>query len=357
MLNNLLLAFFRSPINFIQTATSQQWTDFLQLAREHGLTARFYYLLQSRELLEQVPLQVRLHGESAARYAEKQQHSLYFELQQLEPLFAASDSPCLLLKGAAYRALALPVSFGRLFADIDLLVPATRIKQIRDKLFFAGFSEGAISDYDRNYYLNWSHQNPPLSHYQRGTVIDLHHHIYPTASAKKIDIAPLFQHAEPLTGSAFKVPQAAHLFIHAAVHLFYQEETHKLIKDVIDLNDLLLETERQHQLDWLLQQAEAMSVQSAVMNACWVLVYLFDNTAARRQLGATAHKPQRWVCKLLINMLQSSAIKAWSARQLWFIRGHGLKMRWQILLYHMLAKPTASARGWLQRIYNGIKLG
>mgnify|MGYP006164843589 CR=1 FL=1 len=357
MLNNLLLAFFRSPINFIQSATPQQWTDFLQQAREHGLTARFYYLLQSRQLLDQVPQQVRLHGESAARYAEKQQHSLYFELQQLEPLFAATDCPCLLLKGAAYRALALPVSFGRLFADIDLLVPATRIKQIRDKLFFAGFAEAAISDYDRHYYLQWSHQNPPLSHYQRGTVIDLHHHIYPTASAKKIDIAPLFQHAETLPGSAFKVPKAAHLFIHAAVHLFYQEETHKLLKDIVDLNDLLLEVERQQQLDWLLQQAGAMAVQSAVINACWVLVQLFDNTAARRQLGATAQQPQRWVGKLVINMLQGGKVTAWSARQLWFIRGHGLKMRWQILLYHILAKPTVFVRGWLQRLVAGTKRG
>ncbi|MBZ9612962.1 nucleotidyltransferase domain-containing protein [Rheinheimera maricola] len=357
MLNQLLLDFFIAPRKFIQSATPQQWTNFLQQAREHGLTARCYYVLQNLSLLQQVPLQVRQHGKSAAYYAEKQQHSLYFELQQLESLFANVDCPCLLLKGSAYRALALPVSFGRLFADIDILVPLDRIKLIRDKLFFFGFAEAAMSDYDRHYYQRWSHQNPPLRHYQRGTVIDLHHHIYPTASAKKIDISPLFQHAERLAGSAFSVPKAAHLFIHAAVHLFYQEETHKLIKDIIDLNDLLLETERQQQLDWLLQQADIMAVQSAVINACWVLAQVFNNSAARRQLSATALPPQRWVGRLVILMLQGSGFSAWGARQLWFIRGHGLKMRWQILLYHTLAKPTASSRGWLRRIYAAIKRG
>uniref|UniRef100_A0A486XP03 Nucleotidyltransferase family protein n=1 Tax=Rheinheimera sp. BAL341 TaxID=1708203 RepID=A0A486XP03_9GAMM len=357
MLSRLLLAFFNTPEQFVQQATAQQWTDFLQQSREHGLGARFYYVLEKKQLLEKVPTQVRLHGESAAYYAQKQQHSLFFELQQLEALFSAAKCPCLLLKGAAYRALALPVGHGRLFADIDILVPAAQLKPIRDKLFFNGFSEGTISDYDRHYYLNWSHQNPPLRHFQRGTVIDLHHHIYPTASAKKIDISPLFQHAEPLAGSVFSVPKAAHLFIHAAVHLFYQEETHKLVKDIIDLNDLLLEVERQQQLDWLLQQAEIMAVKSAVLNACWVLVQLFDNSAARRQLGATAQQPQRWVGRLVISMLQGTGLKAFCARQFWFVRGHGLKMRWQVLLYHTLAKPVALARSWLQQVFSGFRRG
>jgi hypothetical protein len=350
MLNQHLLAFFTNPANFIQRAKARQWTEFLQQAREHGLTARFYYVLQQQSLLHLVPEKVRQHGKSAAYYAEKQQHSLYFELQQLESLLATVDCPCILLKGAAYRALALPVSFGRLFADIDILVPASWLQQIRDKLFINGFLEGAISDYDRDYYLNWSHQNPPLQHFQRGTVIDLHHHIYPTASAKKIDIAPLFNHAEVLPGSSFKVPKAAHLFIHAAVHLFYQEESHKLVKDIIDLNDLLLAVEQQQQTTLLLQQAKEMAVHSAVINACWVLAALFANPTAQHLLAKVPDQPQRGVCKLVLAMLQGRGLSAWLARKLWFIRGHALKMRWQVLLYHALAKPIIHSRNWLQRL-------
>lgn len=350
MLNQQLLAFFVNPVDFIQRATARHWTEFLQQAREHGLTARFYYVLRQQNLLHLVPEKVRQHGKSAAYYAEKQQHSLYFELQQLESLFSAVDCPCILLKGAAYRVLALPVSFGRLFADIDILVPASKLKQIRDKLFFNGFIEGAMSDYDRDYYLNWSHQNPPLQHYQRGTVIDLHHHIYPTASAKKIDIAPIFNHAEALPGSSFKVPKTAHLFIHAAVHLFYQEESHKLVKDIIDLNDLLLAVAQQQQVTLLLQQAREMAVHSAVINACWVLAKLFANPNALSLLAQATEQPQPKVCKLLLTMLQEHGVKAWLARKLWFLRGHALKMRWQVLLYHALAKPIVHSRNWLQRL-------
>lgn len=356
MLSSQLLVFFAEPAKFVQQASPQQWTVFLQQARQQGLTARFYYLLQTRQLLDQVPLQVKLHGESGARYAQKQQHTLYSELQQLESLFAGADYPCLLLKGAAYRSQALAVSYGRLFSDIDILVPAEKLRHVRDRLFFYGFREGEMTDYDRDYYLNWSHQNPPLQHYQRGTVIDLHHHIYPTASARTIDITPLFTHAVNIPGSVFKVPASAHLFIHAAVHLFYQEETHKLTKDVIDLNDLLLEVQHQQQLDFMLEQAGIMSVQSAVINACWVLYKLFNNVAAKAALESPIlPAPQLRVCNMLLTMLQGQPVPAWFARQLWFVRGHSLKMRWQVLVYHSLAKPASGIKRWLRRWLPGRK--
>ena len=191
---------------------------------------------------------------------------------------------------------------------------------------------------------------------QRGTVIDLHHHIYPTASARSIDITPLFSHAVSIPGSAFKVPATAHLFIHAAVHLFYQEETHKLTKDVIDLNDLLLEVQHQKQLDFMLEQAARMSVQSAVINACWILSKLFKNGAAQAALHSSAlprHQPL--VCNLLLTMLQGRPARAWFARQLWFVRGHSLKMRWQVLVYHSLAKPASGMQRWLRRWLPGHK--
>jgi hypothetical protein len=345
MLARPLLDFLTNPGRFVQQADGARWTVLLQLARQHGLTARCYYMLQSQGLMSQVPDQIRLHGLSAARYSKKQQHSLFYELQQLEAVFGRADFPCVLLKGAAYRALALPMSYGRLFADIDILVPKAQLRSARDKLFFAGFAELPLSEYDRAYYLTWSHQNPPLQHYQRGTVIDLHHHIYPPASAKQIDIQVLLDHATPLPGSAFLVPTLAHLFLHAAVHLFYQEETHRLLKDIVDLQDLLNEVQQQQQLEFIWQQAQQMQVQSALIDACQVLLTLFDNQAARQLL--TQHsvvQGQRLGARLVLAMLTGSGINAWVARQLWFLRGHSLKMRWQILLYHAVAKPANGLR-------------
>lgn len=355
MLRNLLLDFFVAPACFVNNASGMQWTIFLQQAREQGLSARFFYTLQKLDLLAAVPEQVQNHGQSAAIYAEKQQHSLYFELRQLEPVFVAAKFPCLLLKGAAYRALSLQVSHGRLFSDLDILVPAAQLKGVRNKLFFSGFSEGELSDYDRHYYLQWSHQNPPLYHVSRHTVIDLHHHIYPTASAKHINIQPLFIHAESIPGSAFRVPTVAHLFIHAAVHLFYQEETHKLIKDIVDLNDLFSEVAEKQQLDFLLQQSVIMGVQSAVVNVCYILAEVFDNQHARYCLQQSAIKPQMLACRLMLLMLKPDGRLAYFALPCWYLRGHFLKMRWNILLYHIVAKPVAALLRILKS--NNVKNG
>lgn len=336
-----ILDFFISPTEFINQANGSVWTYFLQQAREQGLTARYYFTLQKLNLLEAVPCQIKFHGESAAHYAAKQQHSLYYELSLLEPLFKSAKFPCLLLKGAAYRVQSLPFSYGRLFSDIDLLVPYQHLKQVRDQLFFYGFYEGNLSDYDRQYYLRWSHQNPPLYHIDRSTVLDLHHHIYPTASAMNINVQPMFDHAEMLPGSAFKVPKVAHLFIHAAVHLFYQEETHKLVKDIIDLNELLDHVATQKQFEFLLRQSTEMNVESAVSNACYVLAKIFDNQNARQLLQQVNKAPQHFICTLLTQMLKPTSIFAGFAKPLWFFRGHFLKMRWQILMYHAIAKPIS----------------
>lgn len=342
-----LLAFFTAPANYAITASTAQWTEFLQQARQQGMTGRFYYLIQRLNLLDVVPQQVIEHGLSGAVYAQKQQHMLFYELSLLEPLVESLPFPCLLLKGAAYRAKALPVSYGRLFSDIDLLVPADKLKLVRDKLFFLGFQEIKLNAYDRDYYLNWSHQNPPLVHYQRGTVIDLHHHIYPSASAKKINIAPLFDHADSMAGSDIKVPCKPHLFIHAAVHLFYQEETHKLVKDLIDLNDLLAELSTDSDLSALHHQSALMSVQNAVSDACQVLVLLFDNKQATKYLQHASYPRRSFACFLILKMLKGNKLSSWLAHQIWYVRGHILKMRWQVLLYHSTAKPIHAVRRWL----------
>ena len=343
-----LLSFFAAPAEYCRTATAAQWTAFLQQARQQGMTARFYFVLNQLDLLDAVPEQVVEHGLSGALYAQKQQHMLFYELSLLEPLITALPFPCLLLKGAAYRALALPVSFGRLFSDIDLLVPAEKLKLVRDKLFFLGFQEIKLNAYDRDYYLNWSHQNPPLVHYQRGTVIDLHHHIYPSASAKKINILPLFDNAAAMAGSDIKVPSYPHLFIHAAVHLFYQEESHKLVKDLIDLNDLLNLLGTEQELSALQQQSKLMSVQNAVSDACRVLARLFDNTQADRYLQLHGlQKTPSLASFLIIKMLGGKKSSRWLAHQLWYIRGHMLKMRLQVLLYQTAAKPLHAVWRWV----------
>ncbi len=341
------LAFFNAPQQYVTDASAADWTRLLQELRKHGLLAKACVKLQATGRFDDVPEQVKRQLGSGAKYAAKQQQSLFFELQQLEPMLQQLDCPCLLLKGAAYRALALPVSKGRLFSDIDLLVPAPSLAEVKNALFCKGFYEPQMPEYDRQYYLRWSHQNPPLQHFERDSVIDLHHQIFPPASAKKLNIAPFFARAEAITGSGFKVPCLQHLFIHAAVHLFWQEETHRSVKDIIDLNDQFCTLAEQALLPSLLQEAVHIGAAQAVSNVVYVLAKVFSQHAAGYLAQPDAPAPQRRLCLCFIKTLSDNGMVPALCKALWFVRGHKLKMRWSILLYHAVAKPASVLKRWL----------
>ncbi|GAB2920771.1 nucleotidyltransferase domain-containing protein [Rheinheimera gaetbuli] len=340
-----LLTFFQAPGHYCKQASAADWTGLLAELRKHGLLAKAYFKLQQSGQLEQAPFQVRRQLQSGAKYAAKQQHSLFYELQQLEPMLQQLDCPCLLLKGAAYRALALPVSHGRLFSDIDILVPVGSVASVKNKLFFCGFYEPEMAEYDRQYYLRWSHQQPPLHHFERDSVIDLHHHIFPPASARQLNISTLFEQAVAIPGSGFKAPCPEHLFVHAAVHLFWQEETHRSLKDIIDLNDQFSMLAEQGLLVSLSEQAIKIGAAQAVTNVIYVLTQLFPSDSATDYLKqAAVAAPQRLLCRCFISTLQDNGVLPAVCKALWFIRGHRLKMRWSVLLYHMLAKPLSLLR-------------
>jgi hypothetical protein len=341
------LQFFRSPEHYAANAGATDWTQLLTELRKHGLLAKAYFKLYQCEGYPQIPLAVRRQLGSGARYAAKQQQSLFAELMQLEMLVQQAEHPCLLLKGAAYRALALPVSFGRLFSDIDVLVPAAFFTKFKNRLFFKGFYEPELPEYDRQYYLRWSHQHPPLQHFDRDTVIDLHHQIFPAASATKINIERFFLQAEEVAGSAFKVPCLEHMFIHASVHLFWQEETHRSLKDIIDLNELFLDVVAADKLESLAAEAQQTGTVKAVNNVIYVLGKLFKHDVAAYFVLKSSSRPQRFISWLFFRTLTDAGPLAAICKMLWFVRGHSLKMRWYILLYHSVAKPAFYLKRWL----------
>ncbi|WNO62191.1 nucleotidyltransferase family protein [Rheinheimera sp. MMS21-TC3] len=336
----IVLDFFRDTQAFYQQAKPEHWRQLLVDLRRYGLLAKAYYQLHLHNPSLEPPAVVAKHLNAGAKYADKQQQSLFYELLLLEDLAAELDFPCLLLKGAAYRALALPMSYGRLFSDIDILVPEKSFLTMRSKLFFQGFYEPQISDYDRHYYMKWSHQSPPVQHFERHTVIDLHHQIYPTASALKLNIAPFFKRAVQISGSNLYLPCIEHLFIHAAVHLFFQEETHRTVKDIIDINQLFNHVMEQSGLASLQQEAKLIGAEAAVSNAAFVISKVFSNQEASAYLQQrNTLAPNKFVCKLMLKVLAAEPDKYSFAKQIWFVRGHFLKLKWYILLYHFAAKP------------------
>src|SRR3546814_1875839 len=67
----------------------------------------------------------------------------------------------------------LPPARGRLFSDIDFMVPRDRIDEVERILVKADWAPAVKDAYDQRYYRRWTHQIPPLKHFQRTTVLDV----------------------------------------------------------------------------------------------------------------------------------------------------------------------------------------
>lgn len=339
---NLCLQFFHNPAAFIQQADPRKWTQLLHQSRDQALLGSLYVLCQQHNLLELLPGTVRDHFWSGFVYAEKQKVTLVQELLELENCFTGVDYPCVLVKGTAYRLGLYRFGQGRIFSDIDLLVPQSHFSDALTRLQDAGYLEFEISDYDRRYYQRWSHQHPPLTHFLRGAGIDLHHHIFPVASRERILVEPLISDSAQLQHSVFRIPSPAYLFVHAAVHLFYQEESHKLVKDLCDLQQLYLEVTARQSVSAIVDAAQQSQAQAAVFYALDTLQWLFNFVISADELQRlqpfASDRRRRYIRFLLQQLLLKDGFWHRSAHLLWFIRGHLLKMGPATLLYHTIAK-------------------
>lgn len=343
----LCLALQKNPAKFIATASPAIWTQLITEAREQALLGSCYYHIADAGLIDLLPEKVLNHLISGKVYADKQKFTIINELLQLEPIFADAHYPCVLLKGCAYRLGMMPHARGRVFSDIDLLIPHDCFPDALERLNNAGYLEFTLSDYDRRYYLRWSHQHPPLIHYIRQSSIDLHHHIFPVSSKENILVSPILTSAVPLTNSSFAIPTRAMMFVHASVHLFYQDETHKLVKDLWDLYEIYQQTDPSS-LQAIITAANDLNAQSAVFYALSVLKDIYQLPLPQQELTSLAihaNPLQRQTMTTLIKLvLNKRHLLHRPASLWWFIRGHLLKMGLSTLIYHSIAKSIEQAK-------------
>jgi Uncharacterised nucleotidyltransferase len=215
------------------------WDLLIRQARRANLLSRLAAALQS--LLDQVPQAPRYHLEAAQLVARRQGQTTRWEVQCLRAALAPLGIEPILLKGAAYLLAELPASSGRLFGDVDILVPRAQIEAAEAALVDQGWAfSSELSDYDRRYYREWMHEIPPLLHEERGSTLDLHHTILPPTARVRINTAALFEDARPLPGSpGVRALAPATMFLHSAAHLFHEGELDNGLRDLFDLDALL----------------------------------------------------------------------------------------------------------------------
>jgi hypothetical protein len=239
MTEPLLLRAFRRPQS-IQSLKLADWDLVIRQARRANVLSSLASVLEENGLLDRVPPQPREHLEWARIGAERHTQAVRWEVGHIVKALDGLGVPVMLLKGAAYVYAGLPAARGRIFNDIDILVPEASLGAAEAALMLNGWVSLHTDAYDQRYYRTWMHELPPMQHVKRQTVIDVHHAIVPKTAPMHPESALLLESAVPVDGAPQLTVLAPHdMILHSAVHLFNDGEFDNGLRDLLDLHRLL----------------------------------------------------------------------------------------------------------------------
>ena len=346
---DLLVRTLRTPAAISGYALGD-WDILVRQARAAGLLARLGHRLREQGLVDAMPMEARWHFEAAETLAAKQYTAVCWELQQIRAALAGLDSPLIVLKGAAYVAARLPAATGRLFNDIDILVPRESLPQVETALMLAGWHATGLSEYDKRYYRRWMHEIPPMRHVRRETVIDVHHAILPDTARYHPDSAKLRARAvavEDIPG--IRVLAAEDRILHSATHLFHDGELPHGLRDLTDL-DLLLRDAAADSDFWprLTARADELQLGRSLFYALrYVRHFLATPVPDKVMRAVDAFSPGRLTLALMDGIFtrvlapdhaSSADLFTPAARLAAFVRAHWLRMPLHLLIPHLARK-------------------
>ncbi len=333
----------------------RDWETLLGQARRARLDGRLAMHFRDNGWLTSLPLGPRRHLESALRLVDRQQHEVRWEVDCLRRALLKFPGPVVLLKGAAYVISGLPPGKARLFSDIDIMVARQQIPAAETALLAEGWISDERDAYNQRYYRQWMHEVPPLRHVRRNTSIDLHHTITPPTSRFHVEGGKLLASAKPLSDQPqFHVLSPADMVLHSAVHLFQEGEFSHGLRDLLDLNDLLLHFSEDASF-WqiLLDRADEIGLQIPLFHALVHLQRLtgisapqhLQSRVATMAPNPVARRAMAWLLELALRPDHPSCDSRWTgfARWLLYVRSHALRMPMHLLIPHLLRKS------WMQR--------
>jgi hypothetical protein len=356
---DLLSGLWRAPAQPV--LASHDWERLLSQARRCRLEGRLAVLFEDRGWLQSVPERPRQHLLSALVAAHRQHEQVRWEIDRVRAAMAGQPGPVVLLKGAAYVALQLPPARGRLFTDVDIMVPREAIGRAETTLLGCGWVHEQLDPYDERYYRRWMHELPPLKHVWRQTWLDLHHTITPPTSRFAVDGNQLLAQVRPIApGSQLACLAPTDMVLHSAVHLLQEGDFTAGLRDLLDLDDLLRHFAADP-LFWpaLFDRARLLGLQVPLHHVLGQLDRLFGTLPppelrARAEGLATGWASRRCMPRLLQLALQPPGAErrpraTAAARWMLYVRSHWLRMPWYRILPHLARKAWTRAQGRLQR--------
>lgn len=352
--SHLLLYLMRDPRRMAELDLPQ-WNFLLPQARSARLLGRLAAQAKQLNLIAQLPSAVCHHLEAASRMAEKYRSMMLWEIRHLRNLLAPVTQKLVLLKGAAYLAAGLPLASGRLFSDVDILVPKPDLAAVEQALLEAGWQPLKLHPYDQRYYRSWMHELPPLEHKIRHTTLDVHHNILPETGRLHPDPEKLLAEAVPLPNAPLYVLSPVDMFLHTAVHLFQDGEIGGALRDLVDLTELFRHFANQPDfLHTLLPRAKQLDLTRPLWYALDVLRWAFPDLLPDYLLEQAKPLQPPWPIRPLMHLLIRRAILpelphkptrfGQLARWLLYLRAHWLRMPPQLLFPHLVHKTLRRFR-------------
>jgi hypothetical protein len=351
--NDLLTPILRAPEQ-IASLTPDDWDLLIRQARRANVLARLRATLHEAQLLTACPARPRDHLESAWIVAEKHAADVRWEMNRIQHALAAIGQTAIVLKGAAYVLADLPPARGRIFGDVDIMVPKARLGEVERLLFGHGWMTTHHNAYDQRYYRQWMHELPPLRHMKRRTVLDVHHAILPETARLHPEPARLWAAAVAIEGHpGLKVLAPVDMVLHAATHLFHDGELEHGLRDLVDL-DILLRHFGQDDAFWvrLVPRAVELSLDRPLYYALRYTTTILATPVPEPVMGkAAAGRPGvllMWIMDALFYRAlapdhPSCASRLTGvARWLLYVRSHYLRMPLRLLIPHLVRKAIGT---------------
>ncbi|WLI88894.1 nucleotidyltransferase family protein [Massilia sp. R2A-15] len=350
----LIVQAFRDPPR-IAAFSLAEWDLLLRQAAVANLGAALFYLAEQEGVLAAVPAQARAHLDWSRVRGERHRQAVRFEVREIRRALAGLGLPLILMKGAAYAAAARAPAPGRLFSDIDIMVPKERLGDVEAALMLHGWASGHTDAYDQRYYREWMHELPPMQHIKRQSLIDVHHAILPETAADRPDPHKL-RAATVAVGDdeGLRVFAPADMVLHSAVHLFYDGEFGKGLRDLIDIHRLLLEFGREPGF-WaaLPRRAAELELARPLFYALRYSARLLGTPVPDEVMAGQAGRPPAPLLALMDALFLRALLPmhasctgrlSGTARFLLYLRGNWLRMPPLLLARHLFHKAFISPR-------------
>ncbi|WP_164884985.1 nucleotidyltransferase domain-containing protein [Rubrivivax rivuli] len=329
-----------------------EWQRVLRLSRRLRLLGRLAEQVEAAGLMDRLPPPVVNPLRAELQFSRWRTNQMRWTVERVSATLSDVTHPLVLLKGAAYAGLGLPIARGRLPSDLDILVPQAHLAEVQARLVAAGWVEAELDAHDQRYYREWSHEVPPMRHPVLPLELDLHHNILPPVARVSVPAAPLLARLQPSKWQGWQVLHPADQLLHSAVHLFHDSEARDRLRDLVDMDGLVRHFGPTVPDFWpaLLSRAQELKLSEDLALACHFLQAWLD-TPIPEAVGATLAQGRRsrhrWLLPLWATVLHPTepdrepGLGQSLAAGVVLVRHHLGRMPLRLLIPHLFHKARA----------------